>query len=752
MPTQPQKLPAPLLYPVLFWCLGIGLAKLVEFPAWVLPALGLLLLLLAAASSRLRPWLALLLCLALGAWRYQASARPSELDTVLQTQNTIRQNTEFMVTQLMSRESGSYRIKIQKIAGLRVKEPVLLFSETELTPGQGYSALLEIRQGKRDPVLDTFEPLHRAYIRQNLTELETGWRWLPVALWRMKLLADLDAKLGPDAEFAKALLFSDTSAKGVYRDQLTRSGMIHLIVVSGLHIWFIYAVSLVLLGLLLPRRLAEACFLVLILCYAALNHWSPSVMRAVLMIGIFTLARWRSIPLASEQLLAFSLLVITAIAPAQLFNIGLQLSYVCVAVLMLGLPWFVGFRDADSPATEPKRLLRQGRDYLIQNVAVSLAVIPLTLYYFGTGSLNSVFGNLIGIPLSGVLLGLGFLVLAVPGGNFVGAAFVNSYRLALRVFEGWTDLVAGLPFYLESSWIGPWQLLGCVLLGLCLFYLLRRWKFQVWVLPPALLGLLLILLPGLNRVPGGIYLFSAGTADCILIRLNDGNSLMVDTGPHYRETDKSWGAGKLLPWLKRKGMGEIDWLVLTHLDSDHSGGFADLARAVKVNNIIVSDETTADPLWESWMDEGLLANSRVHCVTDTVSFQIGGARLKFLHPDRDFFAEGKNDLSLLFRLDYQGLRYLFAGDVETAGEEHLILHYPAELKADYLKAGHHGSNSSSSAEFLRAVAPREVWITVSEGNHWGFPHPEALSNFQRQASSVRSTSRGTIQHSFSQKD
>lgn len=748
-----KALPSPLLIPALFWCLGIFAARLASPPFWLMAGSACLLGLGAVFIRNWRGWLLLLLCFSLGGLRLETAQRPTQLDLVFQKQNHIQQEAEFWVSALISRDAQLYEIKLSELAGVEVREPLILYSESPLEPGHSYTALLEVIPGKRDPLLDTIPSRHRAYIRQSLKEIPGHRRFLPIASWRARLLAGLDAKLGADADFAKALLFSDTSAKGIYRDQLTRSGMIHLIVVSGLHIWFIYAMCMILFNALLPRRLAEGAFLILILVYSALNHWSPSVVRSVLMIGLYIFARWRSIPLGGPQLLALSLLVITAADPAQLFDIGLQLSYLCIGVIILALPKIAWIKESQLPSDAVRHRINKTLDLLLLNVAVGVAILPVTLYYFGTASLNGILGNLLGIPLSGAILALCALILVLPGGNFVSAAFVASYRLALRIFLGWTAFVSKLPFYLENAWLSRWQLLGSLILVLCAMYCLRQWKLRWKVLPAAALGAALLVVPPLFRSdPGGIYVFNCGTGDCILARFADQTKLMVDTGPLFREAEKSWAARKLLPWLKRRGVNRLDWLVLTHLDSDHSGGFVDIAKTLKVKNLIVSDETMRDQKWEAWRDSGMLKGAQVHCVSDTVTFAAGGARLKFLHPDKEYFSETANSTSLVFRLDYAGRSYLFTGDADLEAEAHLLANYASELKADYLKAGHHGSRSSSSREFVRAVRPTEVWITASDRNPWGFPHPEPLAAFRLYARGVRSTSNGSIYLPFEQKD
>ena len=750
---RPNPPPAPLLVAVLAWCVGIGIARFLDPPFRPLLGLGALLLAAAVVLKNARPVLALLLCLVLGALRWNAANEPSALDVVFRAKRHIQQDAEFTVTKLLSREAGIYEIRLEELAGVKLREPLSLFSEEELMPGQAYTALLEVLPGKQDPILDMFPARYKAYVRQSITPVDKPPRMFPVALWRVRLLKNLDDKLGADSEFAKAFLFSDTSAKGQYRDQLTRSGMIHLIVVSGLHIWFIYGICMVLLNALFPKRVAELAFLVLISFYAALNHWSPPVTRAILMIGLMILGRWRSIPLGGAQLLALSLLIITAVSPEQLFNIGLQLSYLCIGVIILGLPKIVWISEQRLPSDALRGRLNRFFDLLLMNLVVGLAVLPLTLHYLGTASLNGILGNLLGIPLSGALLTVSFIVLLIPGGNWLCNIYIASYRLLLCAFNRWTEFVARLPLWLENTWISGLQLFGAMLLVVSMLYLLRRLEFSWKVLPVAVLGLALLFLPQFRSKPeGGIYLFACGTGDCILASFPGGETLLVDTGPKFHNAEKSWAAGKLLPWLARKNICRIDWMVLTHLDSDHSGGFPDLAKALSINNLAVTDETIQDPKWVEWSESGWLDGIRVHTISDTISYRMGEARLKFLHPDRDYFTESSNSASLVFRLDYLNTSYLFTGDADIDAEAHLLASYPEELKADFLKAGHHGSRSSSSQEFVRAVMPDEVWITVSDRNQWGFPHPEPLNAFRRYARRISSTSSGSIHQPFAQKD
>ncbi len=723
---QRKEPPAPLLIPVLAWCLGMLLAKTLPITQnWLWLAAGLFFV-LALAIKPARSFALIFLCVVLGALRWQASAVPSTLDLVLQSRGHVQQEAEFTVTKLFSKDGGIHEIRLEELAGVRVREPLTLIYSPELELGQSYKALLEVIPGTHDPVLDTFPARHRAYVRQGLTKLDKPRAAVPIALWRAKLLKNLDAKLGEDAHLAKALLFTDTQSKAEIREPLIRSGMIHLIVVSGLHIWFIYA---------------------------ALNHWSPSVTRAILMIGLMIVSRWRGIRVGGAQLLALSLLIITALDPTQLFNIGLQLSFLCIGVIILGLPKIRWIKEKDLLAELPRERLNRLLDILLMNLAVGLAVMPVTLFYFGTASLNGIVGNLLGIPLASVLLTVSFLVLLIPGGNWLSAAYITAYKVIMKLFLGWTDLVASLPFYLENAWINWVQLVGAMLLVVGFLWMLRHLKFSWKSLPAVALGVFLLIFPKFApQQEAGIYVFDCGTGDCILACFPDGSKLMVDTGPKWHNAETSWATRKLLPWLKKQHIDKLDWLVLTHLDADHSGGFPDLANHLKIENMAITDETARDSRWEVWKQEGLLQGIDLLMVTDTLSVHTAGARLKFLHPDKNFFVDSSNSGSILFRMDYRGKSYLFTGDADIGAEAHLLAHYPQELKADFLKAGHHGSRTSSCREFVRAVNPEEVWITAGERNQWGFPHPEPMSHFRRYAKRIRGTAEGSFFQPFAQKD
>jgi len=689
-----------------------------------------------------------------------AAGHVTPLRELLQQRKLLRQEMVFRISRVLSSDDNRYEIWLYSLAGKKLHDRLLFSSETPLEPGFWYRGIADIQQINHDPQLDIYPARFSGSATQlgKLTRLSgTGLSGWTIRL-RLSLLKDLDIKLGTNAAWAKGLLLSDTEAKNAHLNSLSNSGMMHLIVVSGLHVWFIYLVVVSLLRIFLPRYIAELLFLPLILLFAALNNFAPPITRSIVMIGCLILARLKERPLSGLQSLATSLLLITLASPVQIFNIGLQLSYVAVLVILYGLPriaWFDPDRVMNSPWLHALQNLLEG---LILSVLVSLAIIPLTLFYFGRASLNGIVGNALGIPLIGILLPLSFLVMLIPHSWTVFASLRLVYEFTCLLWTKWVLFSASLPFAFSGLYSGPNAAWALVLIILWLFLLVRG-KF-LWALygfvPIVGLSALLLLVHPPNPAVTELTVFNSGVADCCLIKLHDGQILMVDTGGlsgyGYAEqtvssetmNNGSWAQRKLLPWLSRQNIRQIDALVITHLHSDHCGGLPAIAGSLKVKHIFISDESLRHPLWKEFEQAGCLSHSKIHVIADTISYRIGQNRLKFLHPDKNYYSDSENNRSLVFRLDASGKRMLFSGDIESEAEKYLAERYADDLQADFLKVPHHGSKSSSSEVFLAAVKPGEAWLTVSRRNRFHFPHPETVRRYNRDSIHLLSTAEGSF--------
>ncbi len=753
--------PAPLLIPVGMWVLGMILLRSIPVHSLCLAIAAGSLCLLAVLVPKLRPLTILLLFLNLGALRLAVSP-PNEtaLQKVLSTQQKVQQPIRFRVNQVFSVSENRYGIQLDSLATQPCRDKLIFSSAQNLQPGFSYRCLATMYPLGSDPILDIYPSRYaaKAYQLGSLEKLNDLRVASVLGLLRIRLLNNLDAKLGKHAEWAKGLLLSDTSAKQQWSNELSGSGIMHLIVVSGLHVWFIYLVVVSILRIFLVRSKAELLFIPIILLFAALNNWAPPISRAIIMIAIGLIARWLQRPISGAQSLALALFIITLISPKQLFSVGLQLSFVAVAVIIWGLPRFYLFHPDKLLSSPLHKSINSLKDAIVYAALISLAITPWTLYYFGRASFNGIIGNVFGIPLMGALLPLSFLVLITPYNWHLAWVFQLAYKFFVTLWETWMQFANSLPFSIMGSYHSrQWTLaLGLTILW-C--FLLIRGKFRLAllsVLPLSLIVFALLYFPGRGIKSPELYVFNCGTADCSMVRWTDGRTLMVDTGGinglnveerTIKDKDfleESWMENRLLPWLGKKGINRIDYLVLTHLHADHCGGLLSLLQSKKVSHIFIPKSSFDDPLWAWFCSHPSLDKVAVHVIADTCSYALTEARLKFLHPDKRFESDNINNTSLVCRLDTSEARVLFAADIEEPAEEHLLEHYAGELKCDYLKVPHHGSKTSSSEEFITAANPREAFVTVSYRNHFGFPHPSVVQRYQKHNIRLESTAEGTL--------
>ncbi len=751
-----HPLPAPMLFPVIFWAAGIILARWLSVEIWIPVGMAILLFAFALRFRPFRPYLILLLFLVLGFLRYSISTgSPGVLEKALADRTILRQEVSFRVIRRMSERALA--VELSRIAGIEVREQLLLFDEGEFSPGAAYTALADIRRLSADPILDIYPNRFAGSLTLVLPAVRD-----PAAGEKQYLSKPADfvfERLKPlpkeHAALARALLLSDSALKSTDKILLSRAGISHLVVVSGLHVLFLYFIIITVLRFFLPFRVADVAFLIVIGAFAALNHWAAPISRAILMIGIGMMAKWLSRPLSSGQNLSLSLLIITLISPDQLFSVGLILSFTAVAIIVFALPKLPRIKQASPLVNGSISLL----NYMLLSLVVGVGMLPLTLYYFGTASLNGVLGILLGLPLISALLALALTILIFPIGPFYQA-----FAAVANLWQWWLEFCARLPFQLSDHWLAAGQSIavGLVLVALMLLMQARlkgRFRYAL---------ALLLIAAGLFFWPRGarnrITLYNAGTADCSIIHTSDGSTVMIDTGgvsTQRAETaladstilgGDSWAEKKLIPALQRTGVKTIDYLILTHLHSDHAGGLAAICKRLRVKNILISRQAFSSRDWQMLSGAIDLSGTRVHALADTLSLHFGKQTLTIVHPDKGFTATDENNASLVCRFDDTVRRYLFTGDIEAEAEGYLLANYPDLLAADILKVPHHGSRGSSTAAFLDAVKAEEAWISCTASNVHGFPHAETLQRLTAAGMEVLTTAGGSISRPLAQKD
>lgn len=226
-----------------------------------------------------------------------------------------------------------------------------------------------------------------------------------------------------------------------------------------------------------------------------------------------------------------------------------------------------------------------------------------------------------------------------------------------------------------------------------------------------------------------VHFIDVGNADCILVRQED-KTMLIDAGERKSKT-------VVQQYLQTYGVEKFDLVIATHPHADHIGGMAYILENYPVERFVMSymdeEHTPTTASYENMLEALIEKNIPVDEAVPGAVYELGTARLQILapyEPDAD-----ANNISVVTRLTFGDKAFLFTGDAETSVEKQLISG-DYSLKADVLKLGHHGSNTSNSTAFLRQVAPDFAVITCGENNEYGHPHQEVVDRLTRQEMTV----------------
>jgi competence protein ComEC len=450
--------------------------------------------------------------------------------------------------------------------------------------------------------------------------------------------------------------------------------------------------------------------------YAALAGFSIPTQRAVIMLTVAMLVIVLRLRAAPVQGLALALVAVLVWDPGAVLQAGFWLSFGAVGVLLFA----VGGSD------------RGWRRWWRPQWSIALGMVPLLI---GLG---------LEVPLLGPLVNL----LAIPWFGFivVPLALLGGLLLALGYWVGewllWMAATAVEPALAMLAWIAAWQpqwsggggaSIPALLLAVAGIALLLAPR-GVPGRPAGAVLLLPLLLPPRESLPYGVFALTVldvgqGLASVIETR---NHLLLFDTGPRYRSGFET-GSAVVLPYLRERRWSRIDLLMVSHADSDHSGGTAAILDRLPVGRLLAGESLT-----ESAHAERCRAGQQ---------WRWDGVLFRVLAPGRDG-GRGGNDSSCVLLVEGVGGSVLLTGDIGRRAERQLLRREP-EPRADVVVAPHHGSRSSSSQALVTAVAPE--WVIYSAGyrNRWGFPHPEVVSRWRSAgARGLRTDLSGAIRFEF----
>lgn len=524
----------------------------------------------------------------------------------------------------------------------------------------------------------------------------------------------------PYAGVLIALAIGDQRAiEGELWNTFNRTGVTHLISVSGLHITLVagglaWAAGglwrrVPALALRLPaQRAAILAGWLAALVYTCLAGFGVPAQRTLYMLTVAALAIISGRVAAPSRILGLALAVVLLIDPWAVLAAGFWLSFGAVGALLLVGSSLVGQR-------------RNWREHLAAWSAVqwsaTLASLPILLLVFQQFSLVSPLANAVAIPLvSFVVTPLALLAAVLPWWPIL--ALAHAFFAGLMVFLEWC---ASLPVWLAPA--PPLWAAVAAGAGVGLLLLPRgmagRWAGGLLLLPVAFW-------PADQPAPGEarITVLDVGQGLSALVQTR-GHALLYDPGPLY-SAESDAGQRIVVPFVRAMGINRLDTVVITHRDSDHSGGMASVAAALPVERILTSVTGTEG--------QACLAGQR---------WEWDGVRFSVLHPTaRDYEAGGKaNHLSCVLKVETAGAAMLLTSDIEARDEAALLVRDAAALKSDVVLVPHHGSRTSSSLPFIAAIGARQAIVPVGYRNRFGHPKADILERYGTSSASLWRTDR-----------
>lgn len=529
---------------------------------------------------------------------------------------------------------------------------------------------------------------------------------------------------------AQALIIGEQDAVDVELNRAYQKlGITHLFAISGLHVALVS--MLFFQGLLrvgVRRELATIILIVVLPIYALLAGGAPSVWRAVSVVEFVMLARYFKWRLPIDDALAISFIIFVLWQPGAVYQVGFQLSYLATLSLIYSSP-----------------LLARATTWWMQGFVMTfvsqLITYPLLLYHFYELSLSSFMANVFFVPLfSFVILPINILLLVL---SCISLPVTNLLFAMYEPVRTWlTELIMWLQAIPYQMWVAGkpsvwWLLLlySSVLIG---FVWLTQQKKLRYVAAITLIPALLLQASHYTNRDVLISFINVGQGDSVLIELPHRRGMyLIDTGGLLRFEMEGWkerknvyevGRQVVVPFLKGKGIAAIDTLIITHADADHVEGAEEVLKEIRTQQVHITPNSADKAVMGDLLN--IAQNQKVPLVERLAghSWTVGEVVFQYIWPTETHY-EGNND-SLVLAVQYGTFTALFTGDLEAVGEK-ALLHAKQDILANVsvLKAGHHGSKTSSVDEFVERTNPRLTIFTAGKDNRYGHPHKEVTERF-----------------------
>lgn len=496
------------------------------------------------------------------------------------------------------------------------------------------------------------------------------------------------------------------------------SNLSHMLAVSGAHVsYIIVGLTYITQNSIMGKRKGRVFCIFFLIIFMAITNFTPSVTRACIM-AILTLVSkilYKKADIYTN--ISISALIILLYNPYSLLDLGFKLSFGGT----IGIIIFMRF--IKKKQEEPK-LLNYIKQMALVSICANIIIIPIIMNNFNTVSLTFLVSNILASPILAIIVIVGFSIIIISIiSHSLSNLLVFWLNPILNLLIKISSFCSKLPFA-KILVVTPY-IFNIIFYYTIILYLVNYNKIKQFIKKKTviLLSIILILSNFIFYIlPQDlkIYFIDVGQGDSTLIVTPSKKTILIDGGG-----SESFDVGEkvLLPYLLGRRIRKIDYIMISHFDTDHCKGIFTVIENLKVKNIIISKQAEKSENYKKFKE--IVANKKINIILVKAGDKIKIDKyiyFKILFPTEKLIMQNPlNNNSIVSQLNYKSFKMLFTGDIEEIAEKEILNLQKDKLKSTILKVAHHGSNTSSTQEFINSVKPELALIGVGKNNTFGHP-------------------------------
>ena len=670
---------------------------------------------------------------------------------------------------------NEYKIETEKINNIKLKKKFILLTKnkeieygnkiklegTYIKPSKSrnYRGFDYSNYLKTENIYGTIEQNGKIEL---IKEKNINYLFINLYKVKYKIIKNINNKFPEETRgvFLGILLGDKNSIEEDVRQNFADSSLSHILAVSGTHIsYVVVCISVLFKKLKLNKNIRKVLTSLVLFMYLYLVDFSASATRAVIMSNIVILQMLFYRKQDTITTIAFSSIIILINNPYAILNIGFLLSYGGT----IGIILFVNRISIESKEDFFQRFKSYLKDICIVTISAQTIIMPIIIYYFNTISFTFIISNIIASLIIGPIIMIGLVIIAISFFKIpIISLIIRFYNILIVILVKTADIISKIPIskiYLKTPTtleiIFYYSVVFLIALLIYIkksnrkfikktiqidiynlknFFINNRNKVLIFISIVSLISITSIKIPKELK----INFIDVGQGDSCLITTPQNKKVIVDSGG-----SESYDVGKnvLLPYLLDKRITKIDYIMISHFDTDHCKGFEYVLENIKVKNVIISKQSETSENFKQIMK--IIRKKRINLIIVQKGTKIkidNFTTVDILSPQSENIADNMNDNSIVAKFEAYNFSILFTGDASEKIEKELIKE-KINLKSDILKVSHHGSKTGTSEEFLKSVKPKIALIGVGENNKFGHPTEDVIKRLTENKVKIYRTDR-----------